>query len=422
MYDLANQSFTLHVNTLLFALFLKNVIVNDPKQGDLLWGAMAASSMLLVALASPVAGAISDFKARKKAALIALGLGCAVFTLGLAALQPGWIVLAFLLYIPANWCFAMGENFLAAFLPELSTSANLGRISAIGWTLGYVGALVLLVGTWAGMQIWGLQDPASWRPFIAFAAIWFLVFMIPTALFLRERSTPQPLPRGRTLVGIGFERLWTTVKDVRRYRDMAAYLAAFFVYSMGIQAIIFFAVVIADDFGWGGTRLVEFLMPVTVLAGIGAASAGWAQDRFGHKRVVAFFILTFFLTAVGLLAIPAQTPGQPQTGAWIMWLVACGIGLALGGAGTSGRALLGLFVPRHKAAEFFGLRGLADKLSAVVGLGVFSVVKSQVSDNVAFILLAITFAVGALLLIPVNIARGQAVARAEEEREVGTAP
>ncbi len=419
MYDLANQSFTLHINTLLFAIFFKQVIVQDDKKGDGLWGLVVASSLLLVVIVSPIAGAIADFKAWKKQFLIGLGVVCVIFTCSLGLLEPGWVWLAIALYIPANFAFALGENFLAAFLPELAEPRNLGRVSAIGWTSGYVGALVLLLGTVAAMNMFGLAETEKWRPFLVFAGIWFLVMATPTALILKERQRPQPVPRGRTMVGIAFSRLADTVRAATQFRHFLTFLAAFFIYAMGVQTMIFFAVIIAADFGFEGTRLVWFLLPVTVMAGVGAMGSGVIQDRLGHKPTVAAFLVVWIATAIGLLLIPEQVAGEPARGEWIMWLVANAIGLALGGIGTASRAFAGALTPRHKSAEFFGLWGLAYKLAGVVGVGTFGLVKAGLGNNTAFIILGVVFSAGLAAVLFINVRAGEAAAR---EAEIAAGP
>lgn len=142
MYDLANQSFTLIINTLLFSIFFKEVVVGvgtpqSAARGDSLWSITFASSMLVVVVLSPFAGALADARAWRRRFLLGTGLVCVALTCSFAGLGPGMIVLAIALYIPANVAYQLGENFLASFLPSVSTSRNIGRVSGIGWAMGY---------------------------------------------------------------------------------------------------------------------------------------------------------------------------------------------------------------------------------------------------------------------------------------------
>lgn len=416
MYDLANQSFTLIINTLLFAVFFSEVVSPTPARGDYLWGAVVAASLLLVVVASPVAGALADHLAIKKQMLVWLGLACVAFTCALGLIPRGALWLAAAIYIPANFTYAMGENFLAAFLPEIARSKDMGRVSAIGWTMGYVGALILLGVTSGAMALFGLKHPDQWRPLFVFAGLWFLAWMVPTMLLLKERSPTRPPPRARSLLTIGFVRLGQTVRDAERYRQLMRFLAIFFVYSMGVQTVIFFASIIAHSFGFIGPRLVLFLLPVTVMAGVGAMGAGVLQDRVGHRRTVLLALAVWTFTAVALVLMPQPRPGQPPRGEWMLWVVANGMGLGLGAIGTSSRALVGVFTPRHKTAEFFGLWGLSYKLAGVVGVFGFGMVKSWLGDRPAYMLLAAIFVVGLGLMLLVDEREGLRAAR-EAERE-----
>jgi MFS family permease len=160
-FDVANQSFTLIINTLLFSIFFQEVIVQDPLRDDLTWNLTYAASMLLVVLASPVAGAIADQRGWKKAALLGTGITCAALTCALAAIPTGAIGIAVLIYIPANFMFSIGENFLASFLPALAAREHFGRVSAFSWGCAYTAALLLLVLTAGGMKLLGLESSPS---------------------------------------------------------------------------------------------------------------------------------------------------------------------------------------------------------------------------------------------------------------------
>ena len=139
-FDVANQSFTLIINTLLFSIFFQKVVVRDPARDDLIWTLTYAASMVLVVIVSPFAGALADARAWKKAGLLITGFTCAAFTCALALIQPGQIALAIALYIPANFMFSLGENFLASFMPELSSREHFGRVSAFSWACAYSAA------------------------------------------------------------------------------------------------------------------------------------------------------------------------------------------------------------------------------------------------------------------------------------------
>jgi len=413
MYDLANQSFTLLVNTLLFAVYFKEVVVGpgNPARGDRLWALLVASSMLVVVAVSPLLGAMADCRGRRKAFLIGSGVACVVLTAGLALVQPGQILLAALLYIPANIAYQLGENFLASFLPVVSSRRNIGRVSAIGWTMGYVGALLLLLIAYAAIGPLGLSAPQQWRPLFILTAGWFLIGMIAPMLALPE-PPPAPAPGG-SILAAGFGRPARTIRDAGRFRQLGVFLVAFFVYGMGVQATIFFASIITRGFGFSTVRLVEFYLTMTLVAAVSAILTSRFQDRIGTRTTVIVYLVIWILSA-GTLAVLSWTALPAQR---VFWFVALGLGFGLGGIGTASRAMVGLFTPHHRTAEFFGLWGMAYKSSAVVGVAGFGLTKAAAGAGPALGVLTGFFVVGLALVLCVNPRAGIRVAQRAERDE-----
>ena len=414
MYDLANQSFTLLIITLLFSLYFKQVVVGEEGRGDALWGAVYGGSMLLVVASSVLLGALADAKGWRKQMLLGTGIGCVVLTCSLALTGPSTVVLAAALFVCGNLMYQLGENFLASFLPDVSTSRNIGKISAIGWTMGYVGALLLLLITVGSMLVFGRQETEEWRPYFVFAGLWFLMGMIPAALLLRNDPARERMPG--SLLKDSFGRVWTTAHQVRRYRHLALFLTGFFVYGFGIQVVVAFASILAADFGFSGLQLVLFVLQLTVTAGLSAAVTGLFQDRIGAKTTILVFLGVWIVSTLALLGI-AMWEGAPE---WSLWVIGNGIGFGLGGLGTAGRAMVGRCTPRHRAAEFFGLWGMTYKLAGAIGVLSFGLVKEGLGNVGALALLAGFFVVGAAIVAFVNERAGVLSARqAEREYRAG---
>lgn len=459
MYDFANQSFTLLILTLFFSLYFKQVIVGAPiieqatldagftsdiaaaaaqgdtaqldtlppdrrevvqaivdhagATGDRLYAIVVGTSLLLVVLTASIVGAVADARRWRKELLLGSGLVCVALTCAFAGLGPGMILLAALLFIPANFAYQTGENLLASFLPDVSTSRNIGRVSATGWTMGYIGALALLICVLAIAAIFKLDATAEWRPFFVFAGLWFLVGMIPTWLFIRERKHDTTV-RANVVVE-GLERIADTLRHAASYKYLVRFLIAFFIYGFGVQTVINFASIIAADFGIEGKFLIVFVLQLTVTAGIAAIVTGKFQDRIGARTTVLIYLGVWIVSTLALVGI-SQLATKPQ---WIFWVVGNGIGLGLGGIGTASRSLVGRFTPRHRSAEFFGLWGLAYKLAGAIGVLSFGLVKAA-NNTLALILLASFFVIGFLVTLSVNETRGVRAARRAERQHVST--
>jgi MFS transporter, UMF1 family len=263
-FDVANQSFTLLINTLLFPIFFAQIVVCNDRIDDRIWSLTFGGSMLLTAVLSPLAGAAADERGWRKRCLIGSGVGCGVLTCGLAFIQPGQLWLAVLLYVPANFAFAIGENFLASFLPGLARLDQVGRVSGFSWAVAYGAALVLLVLTAVTMTGFSLQATAQWRPFFVFAGLWFIAFSIPTILWLREPPLRQAVPAGRNLLVAGFGRLAESVRNTSRYRDLTMLLVSSLFFGTGMSVVVFFASKLAEEFGFSQVKLVVFVGVITV--------------------------------------------------------------------------------------------------------------------------------------------------------------
>lgn len=408
LYDLANQSFTLLIITLLFPLYFKEIAVGDSNKGDALWSAGAGLALFMVVVLSPIVGAMTDAHSARKKALIGTGFVCAALTCALALVAPGMWWLGLLLFIPANICYQLGENMLASFLPSLSTPRTIGRVSGIGWSMGYAGSLALLVLVLGGVKLFGLDGTENWRPFFVLAGLWFAIWMIPAMLVLDEPERHEVDP-DKLGLGLIVERMKRTVRDASRFKQLARFLVAFFVYGLGVQTMIMFAAILASDFGIKEIGLVIFTLQIAVTAGLSAILVSRVQDRIGIKPTIAFFLMVWIISSGSLFLVKAFGPADPPQ--WIFWVIGNGIGMGLGGIGTSSRAMVGFFAPKKRVGEFFGLWGMTYKLAGAIGVLSFGQVKAWIGDAPALALLSTFFGVGLVLLARVNVGAGIRAAR-----------
>lgn len=410
-FDIANQSFTLIINTLLFSIFFAQVVVRNDSVDDSLWALTFGSSMLLTALVSPLAGAAADERAWKKRCLIGSGLICGVFTCGLALVEPGQIWLAVMLYIPANFAFAIGENFLASFLPSLARQDELGRVSGFSWACAYASALLLLVLTFGAMILFGWKQVDQWRPFFVFSGLWFLVFLIPAWIWLKEPPAP-PVAERRNLVAAGFSRLKSSLRHASSHRDLMVLLVASLFYGTGMNVVVFFASKLADEYGFTEELLVGFVAVITVSGVIGTLIPMLWQDRFGHRRSTLFFLYIWLFTSLSFalyarLHDQASVPEDYPT--WPLWVIGNLLGFGLGALGSANRAFVGYLAPEERLAETYGLWGMVWKLSALTTFP-FAWIKDRMGTPQALVLLAAFIVVGLVLTLLVDEKRGHVAA------------
>jgi UMF1 family MFS transporter len=410
-FDVANQSFTLLINTLLFPIFLSQVVVRDDSIDDRVWALAFGSSMLITAIFSPIAGAMADERACKKKWMIGTGLSCGLLTCALALIDSGNLWLAVLLYVPANFAFSIGENFLASFLPSLARQDQVGRVSGFSWACAYSAALLLLIITAILMLACGLQSVESWRPFFVFAGLWFIAFTIPTMLWLKEPPMAKSSQPRRNLIIAGFSRLADSLRHIGQHRDLALLLIASLFYGTGMTVIVFYASKLAEEFGFTQVKLVLFVAVITVSGVIGTIVPTLFQDRIGHRRSILIFTTLWLFTALGFagysalhsahLALHPQSPFP----VWPLWLIGNLLGFGLGSLGSANRAFVSYLTPTGREAETFGIWGLVWKITAITTFP-FAWVKDVVGNTEALLVLAAFVAVGLVLSIFIDEKRG----------------
>jgi len=352
-----------------------------------------------------VIGAYADAHAAKKRLLALTTVGCVLFTAGLAMVGSGDLVLGVALVILSNFFFGTGENLVAAFLPEIARGEALGKVSGWGWSLGYLGGIVAL-GTCLAYVTHAQAQGATAGEFVPGAMLItagiFALASLPVFLFLRERAVPST--GVHDVLNTALARVADTLGHARLYADLWRFLICLVFYQAGIQTVITLAAVYAQEAMGFTTRDTIFLiLVVNLTAAAGAFAFGHVQDRLGHVRMLALTLCGWLLAVV--LAWMAE-------GATLFWVVANIVGLCLGSSQSAGRALVGYLSPPARTAEFFGLWGLAVKLSAILGPLTYGAITWLTHGNhrVAMLFTGLFFVTGLAILATLDVARGRRAA------------
>ncbi|KIO48828.1 MFS transporter [Nitrosospira sp. NpAV] len=407
MFDFANSGYTTVVITAIFNAYFVAAVTGNQEWGTFAWTAALAVSYALIMLTGPALGAYADAYAAKKRLLLLTTIGCVVFTAMLSLVGPGDLWLAVGLIILTNFFFGCGENLIAAFLPELAQGEALGKVSGWGWSLGYIGGLVslgcsLAYVTWAQGQ--GMQAAQFVPITMLITAGLFAVSSLPTFLYLKERAQPQAHLDGRNVVREAFARLGQTFSHVRNYRDLVRFLACLVFYQAGIQTVITLAAIYAQQvMGFSTSDTMLLVLVVNITAAAGAFAFGSLQDRMGHIPTIALTLIGWIIMVLVAWMADSRT---------MFWLAANIAGLCLGASQSAGRALVGYFSPGSRRAEFFGLWGLAVKLSSILGPVTYGLVSwiSRGDHRLAMLITGIYFIIGLIILMGVDVQRGRGAA------------
>ncbi|MGD8742253.1 MAG: MFS transporter [Granulosicoccaceae bacterium] len=405
MYDFANSGYTTVVLTTLFNSYFVSVIAASyDSHATAVWTLVIAISNLLVLLSAPLLGAIADKYAWKKRMLFASTMGCIVATALLSLPGAGDLWLAAGLILLSNFMFGTGENMIAAFIPELARNERVGRLSGFGWAVGYAGGVLVLLGClWYVNQVEssGGSIDAAIHGSMIITAVCFLLAATPTLIWLRERATPSTDIHTHWFKD-GYTRLGQTLVRLPQLPDLRRFMLALIVFTSGIYTVVILAGIYAEQvLGMGTADIIRLIIIVNITAAIGAFVFGHLQDWIGAIHTLSLTLL-IWITAIVMLVIDLS----------LFNIAAHLIGLALGASQAVGRALIACFTPPARQGEFFGLWGLAVKLSSIIGPLTYALMITLAGGKHEPALLATLgfFVVGLLILWRVDVTRGQQAA------------
>jgi len=398
LYDCGNSAFALSAIAVLFPLFLGSYwsVGADGAvvTARLAWTTAAASFVVLVA--APILGALADSGGLRKRLLFMLGLIGALATAALGAVPEGQWQPALLCFFVGSIGFYSANVFYDSLIVEVSKPEHYGMVSALGYSLGYVGSALLL-----SVQIWMMTSPdtfgfASVSPIvrIAFVAvgIWWFVFMLP--LMFRVTEPPARAVEGAPLIESAYRSLLDTVRHVRRYRQVVLFLTAYTLYIAGVFTVIFMAVNFGQRLGFEQVDLVKALLLTNFIGFPATLVFGWVGDRIGAKSATYIGLLVY--ASVAISAVFLKDVSQ-------FYIMAALIGLVQGGVQSMSRSLYASLIPAGRSAEFFGFYNMLTKLATVLGPVVVGI-GTWISDDPKAVLVALLplYIVGGLLLTRVR--------------------
>lgn len=439
LFDAANSAFPLVMTTAVFVLYFKGVIVggDDPGRSDFLWGLSISLSAGLVALTSPLIGAVGDLYGIRKRLLMAYTMLAILATVGLSFAGPGMVAFAMVFFVLANAGFEGGMVLYGSLLPSVATKENTGRLSGIGWALGYIGGLVCLLATM------GLATSGNIQAVVLIVAAWFAVLSIPMFLFVPEPiADPNATPRP-------FFELKQTLAMVWNNPGLRLFFIAYFIYNDAIITVFSFAAPFAKDvLAYPFKAIILLIAAVQVTGAIGAFLFGFIADKVGHAKTIGITLMIWvgvstaaFGTALELplweadaaralqveatIAADAPTPAAtdaPLVAAdasaagssgietpegvpisplrqRIFGVLALLVGFAMGASQASSRAFLATITPAAISGRLFGLYAVAGRFSAIIGPLLFGTI-SYLTGSKAWSVLALVlmFSVGLALI------------------------
>lgn len=418
MYDWAISAVQTTVMVAVFPIFYIQVAGADAgaTRASQWWAISNGIAIAIVAVLSPILGAIADIAAAKKKLL---AITTAIGVLACAAMffiEPGMLTFASVLFVVATIGAAAAVVFYDALLPHIASQSEVDRVSAAAFAIGYLGGGLLLAVNLAMIQkpAWfGLGETAGTLPVrlsMVSVALWWLIFSIP--LFRRVPEPPRHLEKDEqaeeNAVRVAFSRLRETFHELRGFKHAFLLLVAFLIYNDGISTIQKMATAYGTELGIPREALIAAIL-IVQFVGVPATFLFGALARWiGAKRSILVGLLVYLIVSV--VAFSMKTAAD-------FYVLAVLVGLVQGGTQALSRSLFSTLIPRHKSGEFFGFYSVFSKFAGIFGPLVFAgIIGATGSSRYAILSVATFFLIGGIALLFVNVEEGARRARAVEAK------
>lgn len=411
IYDWANSVHSLVIVSSIFPVYFSATALNEsgsdvisflgfPIKNSVLFSYTVSAAMLLAALLSPICTALADYSGRKKAFMKffcytgSVACGLLYFftkdTTTFAIFCFGWSLV--------GWAGSI--VFYNSYLPEIATEDQFDRVSARGFSMGYIGSVLLMIlnlamilkGEWFG----GISESMASR--VAFLTVgfwWFGFAQIPFSVLpdgTRKAAASATESWGAWFFN-GFRELRITFGNVRKQLLLRRFLISFSVYNMGVQTVMYVATIFAsNELKMESSALITTILLIQLVAIPGAFAFAWISGRIGN--IYALMIAVTIWIGICYAAYLVQTQTQ-------FYILACVVGMVMGGVQSLSRSTYSKFIPANTpdTASYFSFYDVTEKLSIVVGTLVYGLVEQLTgSMRNSVLALLVLFVIGLALL------------------------
>ncbi|MBT7726666.1 MAG: MFS transporter [Flavobacteriales bacterium] len=391
LYDFANQPFTTIIVTFVYGAFFTSVIASDENTGTLFWTWGIASTAIIVSILSPILGALADKGGFRKFFLILFTWICAIFSILLYFPQSGDVFFALSLFVIANISFELGSVFCNSYLQDLSEDSNIGKISGFAWGLGFVGGLLALFISFSLFEL----NSVGIRGINILVGVWFLIFSIPTFLFVKDRKKDKLTKKHFV---DSFDSIKTTFKEVVKYKIIMKFLIARLFFNDGLITIFSLGGIYAvDTLDFTFDEVMMLGIVLNISAAIGSFVFGYLEDKIGVKKVINISLVVLVFSTL-LAFIAPYFKFQKE----IFWIAGVLIGLMVGPNQSCSRSLMAKLTPKEKQNEFFGFFALTGKATSFLGPVLFGIITFNFSQQVALWVVIFLFLIGLILFNKIN--------------------
>ena len=414
-YDWANSVYPLVISSAIFpiyygSLFSDNNLISFFQyeiKNTAMISFVTASAFLIVAIISPLLSGIADYIGNKKRFMKIFVYIGSTSCIGLYLFKLDTIYLGLFIYFLGLIGYWSSLVFYNSYLPDIAFNDQQDRVSALGFSVGYVGSVLLLLSNLAMVMkpdLFGISGTESEAAMTAMrysfvsAGVWWLVF---------SQISFYYLPRGNREVKVTKDIFWNGYKELKSVWKLLEYntsikrfLPAFYLYSMALQTVLLVAAYFGEEeIEWGSagaktTGLIVSILLIQLVGIIGAILTAKASKHFGNLRVL--IVINFIWAGLCFYAYHIHTPIEFYT-------VAGMVGMVMGGLQALSRSTYSKLIPKTEdTTSFFSFYDVTEKVGIIIGMSLFGVI-DQITGSMrnAILVFMIFFIAGALMLFRV---------------------
>lgn len=403
MYDWANSVYNLVITTTFFPAYYAAVTSIENKEfangipflgryfvNTELKDYVLSFGFLIIALLSPILSSVADYKGNKKNFMrffCYLGaLSCSLMFF----FDKNNVTLGLVCFMMAGIGFYGSQVFYNSYLPEIAAEKDMDRISAKGFTMGYIGSVIMqMIGF--GLVMAMPDNPLPLKITFLLVGIWWIAFAQIT--FNRLPTTPKTERKSKNNAFVnGFHELRIVWDQLKQMPTMKRYLAAFFFYSMGVQTVM----LVAIDFGIKELKLENMKLIITaviiqVVAIVGAFLISRLSAVYGNIKVLIFTVMLWISVCIAGYFMQSELH---------FYIIASLVGLVMGGIQSLSRSTYSKLMPETKdTTSFFSFFDVTEKMAIVIGLFSFGLIEGITGNMRNSILALIIFFVLGLLFL-----------------------
>ncbi|MFA9380755.1 MAG: MFS transporter [Acetanaerobacterium sp.] len=357
LYDVANSAFTLLISTTI-PIYFRSLIDDsgaNPALATGIWGIATSVAVILLAILSPILGAVADYKGMKKKMFVFF---LVIGILGALSLGVTSDWMAYLLvFVLARVGYTACNIFYDSMLTDVATDDRIDYISSSGYAWGYIGSCIPFIAGIALIFIkpFGMSTVTATQLSFVITALWWGVMSIPLIRNVKQTYYLEDRP---DKLSHSFKRLGVTLKKITKDKTLLYFILAYFFYIDGVYTIISMAVSYGGEVGIDSNSMILALLLTQFVAFPFAILSGRLAGKFGALRMIRVFVVFYMVICVFGFQLDRQ---------WEFWVLAVAVGLAQGGIQSLSRSYFGKLIPKRESNEYFGFFDIFSKFADFFG-------------------------------------------------------